>query len=416
MRHANEPRLCGCLCSLSILAALASPSALQAQTQNSSAIGTKMIVRIIERVNTGSDPAGKQYRAVVTRSVAEGNGVAIASGAHATVTLTGSGSAWVAHVSTVATNGQAVAVASSLASATTVARTDANAMHAMLGGLGNHAPAAVSAIASGQQIVMPPGTTLTFILAQSPAPNSGAPPVSGSTTSSQPAAKTPAPAPAPAAAPAPGQGSWYLCTFSGFTSSRRVVYVSSYSHTGASATAVQSAWFNFVRQTYPVAKLGSQKADCEAASSDPQTRAFSLSYEDTALADGKTDVTHVNWSYAAGEVPPKAMTPADTATALQRGEFYLYCFSDQSAPIVYFSEVFIGKADSFRNPPDFGSIGQAYLVFLEQKYAFKSASGLRPSCFGWGNDPQTLGSKRYSEDRFKKANKQIVETGWKYTK
>ena len=183
MRYTRVSRLRSYFCSLSILAATVAPPALHAQTQNTSAIGTKVTVRILERVNTGSDPAGKQYRAMITRPVAEENGVAIATGANATVTLDKNGTDWVAHLSTVATNGQAVAVTSRLAGATTAAHNDANAMHAMLGALGSHAPAPVSAIATGQQVLMPPGTTLTFLLAASPAPNSSAPAASGSSAS-----------------------------------------------------------------------------------------------------------------------------------------------------------------------------------------------------------------------------------------
>lgn len=423
MRYTRVSRLRSYFCSLSILAATVAPPALHAQTQNTSAIGTKVTVRILERVNTGSDPAGKQYRAMITRPVAEGNGVAIATGANATVTLDKNGTDWVAHLSTVATNGQAVAVTSSLASATTAAHNDANAMHAMLGALGSHAPAPVSAIATGQQVIMPPGTTLTFLLAASPAPNSSAPAASGSSASAQPAANTPAAAPAPpatpaaAAAPASGQGTWYLCTFSGFTASRRIVYVSPYVQTVALAQAVNAAWFNYVRQTYPVDKLGSQKADCEPGSSDPQTRAFSVSYEDKMLADGKTDVTNVNWSYAPVEAATHAVTAADTGAAPPPGEFYVYCYSDQSAPTVYFTGIFIGKPDSRRNPPDFGTIANAYLLFLQQKYSFKTASGAQPRCVGRRSAaPQGLGSEGYYEDQFKKSNKQIVETGWKYAK
>ena len=426
MRHARVSRHRSCLWSLSILAATIAPPALLAQTQNSSAIGTKVTVRILERVNTGSDPAGKQYRATVTRAVAEGNGVAIANGAHATVTLDKPGSDWIAHVSTVATNGQAVAVTSRLASATTAAHNDANAMHAMVGALGNHAPAAASAVATGQQVLMPPGTTLTFLLAPSP-PQSAAPAASGSSASAQPvpnrAAHAPAPAPAAtpaaaaAAAPASGQGSWYLCTFSGFTATRRIVYVSSYIQTVALAQAVNTAWFNHVSRTYPVDKLGSQKVDCEPGSTDPQRRAFSLSYEDKMLADGKTDVTNVTWSYTPAEIAPNAVPAADTGAAPPPGEFYVYCYSEQSAPTVYFSGIFLGKPDSFRNPPDFGTIANAYLVFLRQKYSFKTASGAQPRCVGRRSAaPQGVGSEGYYEDQFKKSNKQIVETGWTYAK
>jgi len=52
------------------------------------AAGTTVSLKMIDTVNSSGDPAGKQYRASVTTAVTAANGIAIARGAAATVTLT----------------------------------------------------------------------------------------------------------------------------------------------------------------------------------------------------------------------------------------------------------------------------------------------------------------------------------------
>ena len=181
--------------SMFLLASIASTPTLHAQ--NAPAAGTTVAVRMTDAVDSNNDPAGKQYRASVTKAVNAANGVTIAQGAAATVTLASSGSGWTAQLSSVTINGQAVAVTSSSASVTSSAQsaagTAANAVNSVLGGFGHHtnATAAVSAVATGQRVLLPPGTTLTFALSQPPALNS-APTV-------QPLAASAAPAPSPAA-------------------------------------------------------------------------------------------------------------------------------------------------------------------------------------------------------------------------
>jgi len=175
---------------------LASP-ALHAQAP---AAGTSVSVKMIDTVNSGSDPAGKQYRASVTKAVDAGNGVTIAQGAAATVTLTSTGSGYTAQLSSITINGQPVAVTSNSATVSAAAQyaqdKAASAVSSVLGGFGHHvsAPASVAAAATGQHVSLPTGTTLTFVLGASPAP-SAAP-------SAQPMAASAAPAPTPASSAA----------------------------------------------------------------------------------------------------------------------------------------------------------------------------------------------------------------------
>jgi hypothetical protein len=177
-----------------LAASIASTLSLHAQAP---AAGTTVAVKMIDTVNSASDPAGRQYRALVARAVDAGNGVSIAQGAAATVTLTSSGSGYTAQLSSITINGRQVAVASNSATVSAVAQVAqekaVSAANSVLGGFGHHvsAPAAVAAAASGQHVSLPTGTTLTFVLGASPAAPPAAPAAQTMTAS---AASAPAPA------------------------------------------------------------------------------------------------------------------------------------------------------------------------------------------------------------------------------
>jgi len=161
---------------------------------------------MIDTVDSGNDPAGKQYRASVTKAVDAGNGVTIPQGAVAAVTLAknSNGSGWTTQLVSVTINGQPVAVASGSASVTagvqSAASSTLSSVGSMLGGLGHHvnAPTGVAAVAMGQRVVLPPGTTLTFVLSQPPASGSG-----GSTAPAAPAPAAQTMTASAAAAPSP---------------------------------------------------------------------------------------------------------------------------------------------------------------------------------------------------------------------
>lgn len=119
---------------------------------------------------------------------------------------------------------------------------------------------------------------------------------------------------------------------------------------------------------------------------------------------------------SASMIPGRALhaqsaTAASTAPTLAPGEYYVVCTSDPSGPVIYFSEVFVGKAD----PPghsrfaSFQLISNYFRAFLQQKYTFKSY----PECQGGPSESPVQAAKQQLEDKYKKANQQIVETGWK---
>jgi hypothetical protein len=185
------------LLSLFLSASVPSRQALHAQSQNPPVAGTTVVVRMTDAVDSGSDPAGKNYRSSVTAPVNAGNGVTIAQGAAATVTLASNGSGWVAQLSSVVINGQAVAVTSSSASVTSTTQSAvgsvANTATSVLRGLGRprNVPPSVAAVATGARVVLPPGTTLSFILSAAPLANAA------------PAAASSTPVPPPPVASAP---------------------------------------------------------------------------------------------------------------------------------------------------------------------------------------------------------------------
>jgi hypothetical protein len=187
--------------SIFLVASIAFTPPLHAQA----VVDATIAVRMIDAVHSTSDPAGKRYRASVTKTVDAANGVVIAQGSAAVVTLAKSGSGWSAQLSSVSINGQPVAVASSPASVTSAAQNAAgnamNAMNSVLGGFGHHVnvPTAVSAVATGQRVVLPPGTTLTFVLTQPLELTSTAAPLA---PASQAAAVSAPPAANPASGPA----------------------------------------------------------------------------------------------------------------------------------------------------------------------------------------------------------------------
>ncbi len=185
--------------SMFLLASIAITQPPDAQAQ-APAAGAPVVVRMLDGMDSGKDPAGKQYRARINKAVDAGNGVTLPLGAAAIVTLAKDGSGYTAQLVSVTIRGQPVAVTSSSASVTSGVQSAAtSAVISKLGGFVHHAssPAGVSAVAMGQRVVLPPGITLTFVLSQPPAASTV-----GSIAPAAPAAQTPT----ASAAPAPAGG------------------------------------------------------------------------------------------------------------------------------------------------------------------------------------------------------------------
>lgn len=140
-------------------------------SQSAVAAGTEVAVRMAEAVDSGRDAPGRQYRAFVLSSVEAGNGATIQRGSPAMIVLVKNQTGWEAQLRSVMVNGQSVSVSSNPASLMRSAQSEAaSAMNSVTSALGNfhfghhsHAPAVV-AMASGDRVVLPPGTQLKFAL------------------------------------------------------------------------------------------------------------------------------------------------------------------------------------------------------------------------------------------------------------
>lgn len=129
------------------------------------------------------------------------------------------------------------------------------------------------------------------------------------------------------------------------------------------------------------------------------------------------DFTDTPAQIAAGKAAA-TQTAAAAATALKLGpdEYYMFCVSDPSAQLLYFSDVFVGKADpnsrSTKGAISLQNVTSVFLAFLRQKYSFKSTALCRAGVNG-STESGVQVLKQRLEDQYKQANKQIVETGWK---
>ncbi len=152
------------------------------QAQNLPAVGTTLAVRILEAVDSSKDPAGKQYRGMVLKPADAGNGVTIPQGSMATVTLMKAQGGWSAHLQLLMFKGQTMNVSSAPASVmgstqssvATAASTVTSALGSF-GGFGHKPPkpSGVEAIATGDRVVLPPGTQVQFVLSGASAPSGG---------------------------------------------------------------------------------------------------------------------------------------------------------------------------------------------------------------------------------------------------
>lgn len=270
-------------------------------------VGTTVVVRMMEAVDSDKDPAGKLYRAAVVKAVDAGSGVTIPEGAVAAVTLSISGSARTAQLSSVVINGQVVAVTSAPASVTaaqSAAGSAVNAMHSLGGAFAHHvnAPAGISAIATGHRVLLPLGTTLNFVLSQPPA---SSPAISGApaSTAGQPTVASAAPASAPpsgpAAAAAQGQH-WWMCRYPDPKDPSKPALGSFmyYALIPSNGDISQNAHFNgYVQQNYKVTNSGnSGMGFCRRFSDDAATRANSMDMMLKQWASSHIEAINVKWA------------------------------------------------------------------------------------------------------------------------
>ena len=436
MRRTKVPSHFGPLFLSTLLtASVVSTPVLHAQAP---AAGTAVSVRMIDTVNSASDPAGKQYRASVTTAVTAANDVSIPQGAAATVTLTSNGSGYTARLSSITLNGQAVAVTSNSASVSSVGQyAQSRAANAVGSILGHHvsAPASVAAAATGQRVSLPTGTTLTFVLGESPASNSGgsiAPAAQGGQPA--PAQQTAYAAPAPAAAPAPGHDA-YLCRYYGQKDAHPITYVTPIIYTGAPPN---QAFFNYLNTTFDLSKIQYGTGSCRRYSNDPATQANSVDMLEKQWAASKTEVIHVDWTNSPSENATATAKLASAATAAAvptaaANQHYVFCNSarvEVAGAVEYFSDIF--PAVTLPQAPAGGGKGgnggeyvtavsafqRPFFAFLQKQYGYKDSGNYPTECAityppTAGGLQQAQAAKRQLQDLARQNKGQVVETGWK---
>ena len=429
------------------------------------AAGASVAVRMIEMADSSKDPAGKQYRASVTKAVDAGNGVVIPQGAAAAVTLVNNGSGWTTQLVSVTIKGQPVAVASGPASVTSAAQSAASSavssVGSILGGFGHHvnAPSGVTAVAMGQRVVLPPGATLTFVLSQPPAANVALPapsePPPATIASSAPAY---APPTGPAAA-APGQN-WWMCQFT----DRKDIYKPALGNhryyalvpsSAAVANGTHGLTYHFVayvRQNYKVNDNATAGAGgyggCERFSNDPASREFSKNMLLKQWTSSNDEPIQVNWADTPAEnaaidakLAGEASTAATAAATLTAApnQNYAWCSSEwagtagtmmPAGTVMYFSDVFpitsLAQPSPTQKPGSKTGSNWAQIVgaqsavstpfsaFLQKKYGYKNGARCAityPPTLAGQQDAQKY--KQEFEDLARHNNGQIVETGWK---
>lgn len=115
---------------------------------------------------------------------------------------------------------------------------------------------------------------------------------------------------------------------------------------------------------------------------------------------------------------------AQQAPAAAAHQHYVYCISGTNMPVVYFSEVFAATTTSDRVGPSpapnrYIEIADPFKAFLDRKYGAQSNSTTPPACRVTDASPAGLQAAQEAKQRYvdmyNQSNKQIVETGWKYT-
>lgn len=199
------------------------------------------------------------------------------------------------------------------------------------------------------------------------------------------------------------------------------------------ADGVKAAFLAFLQKKYGFKSDSNHFVECYAV--DPSPGAFrsvklNKRYATETATANKQQIVETGWmntsaersaTYTAAQVvannaPVNAAVTSAAATASAAAaayENYMVCWST-GEPVAYFSDVFNAP------PPPPGprgrqgtQLGQTFLAFLKQKYA------LTPNDHTICSGPPTPSLqkaeayKQQMEDQTKKANKQVVETGWK---
>jgi hypothetical protein len=306
----------------------------------------------------------------------------------------------------------------------------------MLGGLGHHvnAPAGVTAVAMGQRVVLPPGTTLTFVLSQAPAAGPAPAPPSAVAPSVAPAPQPAQPSAAPVAAP--GQD-WWMCQYKDVKDRLKpeLGYIRYYalfpsSETLAGGPHGMDVHFNaYVPQNYKINDINKAGGYCERISNDVAGREYSKNLLLQQWTSSNDQPVHVAWTDTPAEnAAIEAKTVSGNAAVVAAGpvlgpnQTYGLCFSDMSAPVVYLTDIFpvplLSAADVRGNGGGQRAAAAAaaapFQAFLQKKYGSNNgvscAISFLPTAAGLRSAQDRMQTMR---DMAKQNKAEVVETGWK---
>ncbi len=303
--------------------------AVSGQSEPAPPVTTDVTVRLVDAVNSSSDPAGKRYRAVVTKAATAGS-VQIPENTIASVTLAQqSAGNFSAQLVSLKLIGQEVAVSSTAVTATSMAhqaQQAARKIGGFLSSFGKQSAAAnqaTSAISTaGDHVAIPPGTSLTFStsvpqpgvpVATAPAPQS-ATPSAGSSQGIQDENGERGPDGQILGGTASGVMTAYFCTAQTILPGkhRQTTYV-----TARFSSAQPQRWITFwfsqyIHQTYNIpSNVANYTVDCNTfGHKAPAQQQAALSADITRWRQHNDDVVQLNW------VPTQTPTPGVSVSQL----------------------------------------------------------------------------------------------------
>jgi len=201
------------------------------------------------------------------------------------------------------------------------------------------------------------------------------------------------------------QGQFYVCrAIAGLYQE----YVSGINPLDANVNDIQVAWQNYVKSTYAIA-ANDNTAECTTGTESAIEQIRAAFKQQTSVArNGK--FVETNWKFV-----------RDQATAASKpGAIYGYCESGTTyAPgPVYLSEIFevpLEDAMAMNRPID-----QTFIPYLKKQYGvtgdYSKWYTSDAACPHFESVTAAQDSKQHMLDQFKKANKRIVETNWKYAR
>jgi hypothetical protein len=205
-----------------------------------------------------------------------------------------------------------------------------------------------------------------------------------------------------------------------------IIYASGYFHTDADPRTLEQAWTKYMRLTYPLNKLQGEHEQCEHFGDSAEQRAYAMTYADKQWTGPSQTLTHVDWAYTPAEIAATnaAAASANAASAaagpqLGANQTYALCFSDPSAPVVYFSEVLAGtQAPTGRNggaqrAAD-AEIAGPFQAFLQKQYGANNPVSCTVAFLPTAAGLKAAQDRKQSmEDTARQNKAKVVETGWK---